>query len=186
LTRRRFSYPAPRGAVDIASTTQGLVFPNVALVNTITETAVNPQGGSIPTGTVVYNTATSGTSPNNVAPGLYYWNGSRWIAFAGSPGGLDWSLTGNSGTTAGTNFLGTTDAQDLRFYTNNSERARILSTGTIGVNSAGSAVSQVYVQAAGTNDAVAGTAEIFANTYTDWPSQGGTPLTAESSTNVGL
>jgi plastocyanin len=36
------------------------------------------------------------------------------------------------------------------------------------------------------NDAVAGTAEIFANTYTDWPSQGGTPLTAESSTNVGL
>ena len=146
----------PRGAVDIASTTQGLVFPNVALVNTITETAVNPQGGSIPTGTVVYNTATSGTSPNNVAPGLYYWNGSRWIAFAGSPGGLDWSLTGNSGTTAGTNFLGTTDAQDLRFFTNNSERARILSTGTIGVNSAGSAVSQVYVQAAGTNDAVAG------------------------------
>lgn len=106
----------PRGAVDIASTTQGLVFPNVALVNTITETAVNPQGGSIPTGTVVYNTATSGTSPNNVAPGLYYWNGSRWIAFAGSPGGLDWSLTGNSGTTAGTNFLGTTDAQDLRFF----------------------------------------------------------------------
>ncbi|WP_336066993.1 hypothetical protein [Mesoflavibacter sp. CH_XMU1404-2] len=147
---------APRGAVDIASTTQGLVFPNVALVNTITETAVNPQGGSIPTGTVVYNTATSGTSPNNVAPGLYYWNGSRWIAFAGSPGGLDWSLTGNSGTTAGTNFLGTTDAQDLRLYTNNVERARILSTGNIGVNSAGTASSQIFVEADNTEDAVAG------------------------------
>lgn len=124
----------PRGAVDIASTTQGLVFPNVALVNTITETAVNPQGGSIPTGTVVYNTATSGTSPNNVAPGLYYWNGSRWIAFAGSPGGLDWSLTGNSGTTAGTNFLGTTDAQDLRFHTNGIEAMRIGASQRIGVN----------------------------------------------------
>jgi hypothetical protein len=146
----------PRGAVDIASTTQGLVFPNVALVNIITETAVNPQGGSIPTGTVVYNTATSGTSPNNVAPGLYYWNGSRWIAFAGSPGGLDWSLTGNSGTTAGTNFLGTTDAQDLRFHTNGIERARILSTGNMGINSVGNASSQVNVEAGTGEDAVAG------------------------------
>ncbi len=146
----------PRGALDVSSTTQGIVFPNVALVNINTQTAINPQGGAIPAGTVVYNTATSGAAPNNVAPGLYYWNGSRWVAFAGSPGGLDWSLTGNSGTTAGTNFLGTTDAQDLRLFTNNIERARILSTGTIGVNSAGSTFSQVYVQAAGTNDAVAG------------------------------
>ena len=135
---------APRGAVDIASTTQGLVFPNVALVNTITETAVNPQGGSIPTGTVVYNTATSGTSPNNVAPGLYYWNGSRWIAFAGSPGGLDWSLTGNSGTTAGTNFLGTTDAQGLIFRTNNTEAMRVGTNQTIGVNSANQPWTQFF------------------------------------------
>jgi len=134
----------PRGAVDIASTSQGLVFPNVALVNTITETAVNPQGGSIPTGTVVYNTATSGTSPNNVAPGLYYWNGSRWIAFAGSPGGLDWSLTGNSGTTAGTNFLGTTDAQGLIFRTNNTEAMRVGTNQTIGVNSANQPWTQFF------------------------------------------
>ena len=124
----------PRGALDVSSTTQGIVFPNVALVNINTQTAINPQGGAIPAGTVVYNTATSGTAPNNVAPGLYYWNGSRWVAFAGSPGGLDWSLTGNSGTTAGTNFLGTTDAQGLFIYTNNTEAMRIGSTQRIGVN----------------------------------------------------
>jgi hypothetical protein len=44
-----------------------------------------------------------------------------------------WSLTGNSGTDSGvTNFLGTTDAQDLVFKTNNFEQMRIKSNGLIG------------------------------------------------------
>jgi len=30
-------------------------------------------------GIIVYNTATAGTAPNNVSPGLYYNNGSAWI-----------------------------------------------------------------------------------------------------------
>jgi len=33
-------------------------------------------------------------------------------------------------------------------------------------------------------DAAIGTANIYANVFTDWPSQGGTPLTAESSAGV--
>lgn len=149
----------PNGALDVSSTTNGFVPPRVALTAINVQAPVlNPQGGAIPAGTIVWNTATAGTSPNNVAPGLYYWNGTRWVAFAGSPGGLDWSLTGNSGTTAGTNFLGTTDAQDLRFHTNGTVRARILSTGTIGINDVGTAFSQVTVTGAGTNDAVAGIA----------------------------
>lgn len=36
-----------------------------------------------------------------------------------------WSLTGNSGTNPGTNFIGTTDNQDLVFKTNNIERLKI-------------------------------------------------------------
>lgn len=124
----------PRGALDINSTTQGVVIPAVALVNVVTQTAVNPQGGAIPAGTIVYNTATSGASPNNVSPGLYFWNGTRWIAFAGSSGGLDWSLTGNSGTTVGTNFIGTTDANALAVKTNNNERMRFTSAGHTLVN----------------------------------------------------
>lgn len=45
-----------------------------------------------------------------------------------------WKLLGNAGTTAGTNFLGTTDAQDLVFKTNNLERMRTLaSNGNVGV-----------------------------------------------------
>jgi len=149
----------PQGALDISSTVNGFIPPRVALTATnVAAPVVNPQGGGLVSGTTVWNTATAGASPNNVAPGLYYWNGTKWIAFAGSPGGLDWSLAGNSGTTAGTNFLGTTDAQDIRIHTNNAERMRVLSAGTVGINSPGTATSQLTVVGSGTNDGVAGSA----------------------------
>lgn len=44
-----------------------------------------------------------------------------------------WSLTGNSGTTPGTNFLGTSDNKDLVIATNGTERARVLGSGNIGI-----------------------------------------------------
>jgi len=34
------------------------------------------------------------------------------------------------------------------------------------------------------NDAASGTANIYANVFTDWPSQGGTPMTGEASVGV--
>lgn len=53
-------------------------------------------------------------------------------------GGAGWELTGNGGTDPLTEFLGTTDAQDLIFKTQNIERLRIkqgnASGGYIGVN----------------------------------------------------
>lgn len=52
-----------------------------------------------------------------------------WVN-AGS-GGSGWSLTGNSGTTAGTNFIGTTDAQDFVIKANATEYARIYAGGSI-------------------------------------------------------
>ena len=44
-----------------------------------------------------------------------------------------WSLTGNAGTVAGTNFIGTTDAIDFVTKTNGTERMRVLSAGNIGI-----------------------------------------------------
>lgn len=143
----------PNGLLDLDSSTMGMVPPRVALTSTIVEApVVNPQGGGLAAGTTVYNTNTAGSAPNNVAPGLYFWNGSRWVAFAGSPGGLDWTLTGNSGTTAGTNFLGTTDAVALVFSTNSTERMRTLSTGEVVINGTTAAAGDVLtVNTSGTN-----------------------------------
>lgn len=44
-----------------------------------------------------------------------------------------WRLTGNSGTAAGTNFIGTTDSEPLVFKINGAEAMRINATGNVGI-----------------------------------------------------
>jgi trimeric autotransporter adhesin len=48
--------------------------------------------------------------------------------------GGSWALTGNAGTVAGTNFIGTTDAIDFVVKTNNVERLRVASQGDSYIN----------------------------------------------------
>ena len=72
----------PEGALDITSSNAGLVPPRVALTNTSAQAPViNPKSGvtTLADGTIVYNTNTNGTPPNNVSPGFYYWSSSAWI-----------------------------------------------------------------------------------------------------------
>jgi hypothetical protein len=57
------------------------------------------------------------------------WNGAAW-ACAADATGLDWSLGGNSGTIAGTQFLGTTDNTALELKVNNERALRIEPTST--------------------------------------------------------
>ncbi len=45
-----------------------------------------------------------------------------------------WLLLGNAGTSPATNFVGTTDANDLVFRTNNAEGMRLTKTGAVGIN----------------------------------------------------
>ncbi|HNB13459.1 MAG TPA: SprB repeat-containing protein [Bacteroidia bacterium] len=47
----------------------------------------------------------------------------------------DWTMTGNWGSNATDNFIGTNDNKDLVFKTNNSERLRLLGNGDIKINS---------------------------------------------------
>ncbi len=70
----------PNAAVDISSNDKGLLIPRVALTDVNTAApVVNPNGGAIHESTLVYNTATAGTAPDNVSPGFYFWRGLRWI-----------------------------------------------------------------------------------------------------------
>lgn len=62
------------------------------------------------------------------------WDGTQWIDFTSS-GAAGWELTGNAGTTSGTNFIGTTDAQDFRIRTSNTERISVSSTGEVAIGS---------------------------------------------------
>lgn len=122
----------PAGALDITSSTNGLLLPRVALTAlNVAAPVVNPQGGVLVVGTLIWNTATAGTIPNNVVPGMYYWEGTRWISLAGSPGGLDWSLSGNTGTNPATNYVGTTDNVPLILRANSIERIRMGTAETV-------------------------------------------------------
>ena len=47
--------------------------------------------------------------------------------------GAGWGVHGNTGTIAGTYFLGTTDPQDFVIKTDNTERVRVLSGGSVGI-----------------------------------------------------
>ena len=119
----------PQAALDITSSTDGLLIPRVAL----TATNVSLPVLTITDSEMVYNTATTGTPPNNVVPGYYYWNAtnSSWVSL----GVGDWKLTGNIGTTAGINFLGTTDNVDVVFKRNSLEAGRLgLTNTTLGLN----------------------------------------------------
>ncbi len=71
----------PKGVIDFNSSTLGVVYPNVALVATNDPSpVVNPQGGPIVEGTVVYNTNTTNTGLiTDIFPGIYVWDGSKWI-----------------------------------------------------------------------------------------------------------
>lgn len=140
----------PNGMLDVTSTTNGFLIPRVALTaNNVAAPVVNPQGGALVTSTLVYNTNPV-AGVNGLSVGYHYWDGSRWISFTGS-NSRDWSLNGNTSTndpaapvTYGTstiaateNFLGTTDANDIVFGTNNIERFRVKQTsGFVGFGTA--------------------------------------------------
>jgi len=70
----------PNGILDINSNIYGVVYPSVALTSTALETPViNPNGGSIVTGTTIYNTNKTTSGTNDVEPGIYSWDGSKWV-----------------------------------------------------------------------------------------------------------
>ncbi len=140
----------PTAALDVQSSTGGLLAPRVALTNTLISAPVlNPQGGLLPAGTMVYNINTIA----DVSPGYYYWNGTLWVRMAAASTSNDWTLTGNAGTTAGTNFLGTTDATDLRIKTQNVNRWNIsnANNGQLQSYSRGTAGAPIYSFQADTN-----------------------------------
>ncbi|MHA4810548.1 autotransporter outer membrane beta-barrel domain-containing protein [Flavitalea flava] len=57
----------------------------------------------------------------------------RKVPFSTVTSGTSWSLTGNTGTSYLTNFLGTTDNTSLRFRTNNTQKMIIDSMGNVGI-----------------------------------------------------
>lgn len=108
--------------------------------------AIGPTGNDGATGAVGATgpqgpTGSSGAQGTTGSTGIAGPQGSTGLAGPigpQGPTGLDgslnaWSLTGNGGTTTGTNFIGTTDAQDFVIKTNNLEQVRVAVNGNTGI-----------------------------------------------------
>jgi hypothetical protein len=110
--------PDGSAMLEIQATGQGLLIPRMTW-------ATRP--ASPVASLLIYLTDGDGTN----GKGYYYWDGAAWVKlFSGTMG---WGLTGNSGTTVGTNFIGTTDNTSLSFKTNSAERMRITNAGYVGI-----------------------------------------------------
>jgi hypothetical protein len=103
--------PDASAKLDVSATNKGFLPPRIALTATNAASPVT----SPATGLLVYNTATTGTAPNNVAPGYYYWNGSAWVAILGNI--TTSSISGNGTTTTLTNFGAEVNVQSGTSYT---------------------------------------------------------------------
>ncbi|WP_343764585.1 hypothetical protein [Gangjinia marincola] len=122
----------PQAQLDVVASNQaspadtdGLLVPRIDAFP-----ATNP--GADQNSMVVYLTTTVGAD----APGFYFWDNATtdWVALGSGGGGSTgdaWLLTGNAGTTPGTNFLGTTDNQNLAFRTNNTSRLLLTTRGQL-------------------------------------------------------
>jgi trimeric autotransporter adhesin len=98
--------PADNSAMlDVKTTSRGILIPRMTL----------SQRNAIPSpanGLMIYQTDNT--------PGFYYNSGTSGIpAWTKVGTGSNWSITGNSGTTNGANFIGTTDDVALTFRVNN-------------------------------------------------------------------
>jgi len=107
--------PDDSAELEIISTDKGVLVPRMTQAQ---RTAI----ASPATGLLVYET--------DVTPSFWYYDGAIWTTFSG---GVGWSITGDAGTTPGTNFIGTTDAVDFVVKTNNTEVFRVDTNQNIGI-----------------------------------------------------
>jgi hypothetical protein len=107
--------PDPSAILDLTSSDKGFLCPRLttAQMNSVAAPA---------TGLFIYNTTLSA---------FYYYNGTAWVPFL-APSNA-WQLTGNTGTSAETNYLGTADGNALVIKTNAIQRMVVMSTGEVGV-----------------------------------------------------
>lgn len=155
------STPEASAKLDVTSTNKGFLPPRVALTATNSASPITSPAA----GLLVYNTATAGTSPNNVVPGYYYWNGTAWV-----------NITAN-----GVPYSGATGAVNLGNYdltvygikvgrgggavfTNTAVGEVALSANTVGTNNAAHGYGALANNTTGSQNSAFGYGSLSANT----------------------
>ena len=114
------STPNASAKLDVSATDKGFLPPRVALTASNSASPITSPAN----GLLVYNTATAGTSPNNVSPGYYFWNGSAWINMIGST--TSSTITGNGTTSTIANFGSVINEQTSNYTLTNTDNGEIV------------------------------------------------------------
>ncbi len=141
--------PNTSAKLEISATDKGFLPPRVTLTSlTDVSTISNPA-----TGLLIYNTASAGTSPNNVTPGFYYYDGSKWqrLITQQPDATVEFSVNANPNT-AGTTFTPNTPASKDYIYVSTVNNSQWTYNGTAYVTYTPSASTAWYLSG-GTNDA---------------------------------
>ena len=141
--------PNTSAKLEISATDKGFLPPRVTLTSlTDVSTISNPA-----TGLLIYNTASAGTSPNNVTPGFYYYDGSKWqrLITQQPDATVEFSVNANPNT-AGTTFTPNTPASKDYIYVSTVNNSQWTYNGTAYVTYTPPASTAWYLSG-GTNDA---------------------------------
>lgn len=115
--------------VDVTTNDKGILIPRLT---TAQRTGIGGLGVG-DEGLTVYDETTNS---------YWLWDGTQWVEF--SMGGAGWLINGNANTTAGTNFVGTTNGQALDFRTNNTLRFRVANGNQVQANANGTTGAPFY------------------------------------------
>ena len=142
------STPNSSAQLDVTSTTKGFLPPRVALTATNSTTPVT----SPATGLLVYNTATAGTSPNNVTPGFYYYDGTKWQRIINQQPDATVSFNTSNPNTGGPTFTPNTPASTDYIYVSSVDNSQWTYNGSTYVTYTPPASTPWYLSS-GTSDA---------------------------------
>ncbi|CAN1506285.1 hypothetical protein MCEGE10_00655 [Flavobacteriaceae bacterium] len=118
--------PNASAKLDVTSTNKGFLPPRVTLTGTAdVTTIVSPA-----TGLFVYNTATAGTTPSNVTPGIYYYDGSKWQRVINQQPDATIEFNKDTPTTAGVVFNPNTPASKDYVYVSSIDNSQWTYNGT--------------------------------------------------------
>ena len=84
-------------------------------------------------GNIIKLNGVTASFPTSNASGVLTNDGAGTLTWASVSQSSDWKTSGNSGTIPGTQFLGTSDSQDLAIKTNGTDRVRIKADGNVGI-----------------------------------------------------
>jgi hypothetical protein len=126
-----FRITGPTAAFSITGFGSGADGRVLTIVNATTQNmTVSGSTGSLAANQILTGGMTFVIPVNGSAAFQYNTTLTKWVVTSTTVSNNSWTLTGNTGTSPGTNFIGTTDPQDLVVKTNGTERMRFENAGT--------------------------------------------------------